>query len=339
MRSWINILSIALIYCGTVFGAGFASGQEIVRFFSSYGWWGIAASVFVGFLFSFFGYAVCVRAKQYHLDNAAEYFDFLFTKGMSRVLRFLCVAFLVVSFCIMIAGCGTLMQEQFSLRPVFGALFSLALCYFIIKNKVNGLARLNSVITPFLFFGVTALCILCFWGGAVNYDAVPAGKAQSALFSGILYLSYNMVSAAAVLAPCAGLATTKREAGVGAILGGVLVGLPLVLMSSVLTLFPMHNGEQLPFFSLVCQMHGALKPACGLLLYGAMLTTAASSGVSALARVPKAYSGKSAAALCVVAFFASFIPFATLVKTMYTTFGICGLLLIAGITKSIFSKQ
>ncbi len=339
VRSWINILSVALIYCGTVFGAGFASGQEIIRFFSMYGIWGIVASVFVGFLFSAFGCFVCTQAKTYRFQNAAEYFDFLFSKTTSRIMRFLSSAFLAVTFCIMITGCAALAKEQFSLPPILGALFSLFLCYFIIKNRVSGMAWFHSVITPLMFFGVIFLCALCFLERPGGGQALKTGNQAKAIFSGLLYLSYNMISAVAVLIPSVSLTKTRKEAGAGGILGGMLVGVPLVLLSCVLALFPSQNENPLPFFSLICQLHQGLKPVCGLLLYAAMLTTAVSSGVAVLARVPKKYSEKSAALLCILACLVSFIPFGTLVRTMYTAFGACGMLLIFKIAKSFLSKQ
>ena len=58
VKKLLKILSIALIYCGAVFGAGFASGKEIFTFFSCYKIAGIVASVFAGFLFSFFGFFI-----------------------------------------------------------------------------------------------------------------------------------------------------------------------------------------------------------------------------------------------------------------------------------------
>ena len=339
IKSMIHILSIALIYCGTVFGAGFASGQEIVSFFSSHFLWGVVLSVFVGFLFSFFGYAVCSKAKEFGLNSAKEYFGFLFPKAVSGLLHFICMAFLVVSFCIMIAGCGTLFKEQFSLRPMIGSLFSLVICYKIIKNRVGGLARFNAVITPFMFLGVVALCCVVLTRTDVDFSLLEQGRPHKAAFSGALYLSYNLVSAAAVLAPSAAIAKSKRQAGLGGALGGILVAVPLVLLSLVLTLFPAFHTEQLPFFALICAMHPKLKLACAGLLYCAMLTTAASSGVSVLARVKPKFTGKYAAVLCAAAFAASFVPFDVLVKTMYSAFGVCGLVLILGIVKSIFRKQ
>ncbi|UUZ93934.1 hypothetical protein LJK87_04485 [Paenibacillus sp. P25] len=52
MKRWGNVLQISFTYIGTVVGAGFATGQEILQFFTRYGWMatltiGIACALFV----------------------------------------------------------------------------------------------------------------------------------------------------------------------------------------------------------------------------------------------------------------------------------------------------
>ncbi len=51
-KHWIKIASI---YVGTVIGAGFASGREIIDFFGVYGIKGIWGIVIAGLLFSLVG--------------------------------------------------------------------------------------------------------------------------------------------------------------------------------------------------------------------------------------------------------------------------------------------
>ncbi len=340
MKNFVSdILSIALIYCGTVFGAGFASGQEIVTFFSAYNLCGILVSLLTGFLFSFFGFKICSDAFKYNFESAGEYFEFLFPKIVSRILNFICMSFLVVSFCIMITGCGALFYDQFSIRPIVGSLFSLVISYIIIKNRVGGLAWFNSLVTPFMFFGVLILSFLCALKADINNCDFHIENSAGALFSGTLYLSYNLVSAVAVLVPCARLAKTKKEAAIGGALGGLMILLPLIFMSFVLALFPDFINGQLPFFDLVRSAYPNLSFFCGIILYCAMLTTAASSGVSVVAKLGAKYSKKAALGLCIAAFLVSFVPFDTLVKSMYSMFGVCGILLVAGITLSFFRKK
>ncbi len=340
----MGVLSIALIYCGTLFGAGFASGQEIVQFFSCYGKWGIFAAITAGIAFSFLGYVILVRAKENNLHSEKEYVSFLFLKPVARIIHFISAAYLIVSFCIMISGCGTLFYEEFHIRPIFGALFSLLICYKIIVGRKEGLARFNAFVTPLMTMGVLALCIMVL----VKDAKVPFVTQQfrtedtlsffSAVWKGILYVSYNLISASAVLVSCAGLVKTPRYAGFGGLIGGFFSAVILVLMAVVLVLVPDFSGEQMPFFSLICALYPRMHVVCALILYGAMLTTATSCGLSVLSGTTRGHSKKALIALCVLAFFASLVPFDVLVRVLYTAFGICGLLLLCGILKSFAKK-
>lgn len=328
-KKLLNILAIALIYCGAVFGAGFASGREIFSFFSCYKMWGIVASVFSSFLFSFLGYHICKFSKTKNIRTTEEYLKELFPKSVAKVFSFLANAFLVLSFCIMITGCGTLFYEQFNIPIMSGALFSLAVCFFIIKNKVSGLEKFNFFATPLMLAGVVGLCVLC--ALLPKTTDISPDKVVFPMVSGVLYVSYNMVSAVAVLVSASKIAKTAREAALGGMLGGILTGVPLVLMSTILA----HHWEvasfSMPFFALIHNNFAHLGALCSVVLYLAMLTTAVSSGVSVLDNAETEKGQKGALFLCILAFFVSFMPFTQLVLSVYSAFGVIGIVLIGAI--------
>ena len=335
-KKLLNILSIALIYCGAVFGAGFASGREIFSFFSCYKTYGIVASIFSSFLFSFLGYYVSKFAKSKNLDNIEDYLLELFPKGVAKFSSIVASAFLVLSFCIMITGCGTLFYEQFNIPVVFSSVFSLVLCFVVIKNRVSGLGTFNFLATPFMTVGVVWLCILCL--RLPKASAVSADEIVMPFISGILYVSYNMVSAVAVLVSASRIAKTEREAAFGGMLGGIFVGMPLVLMSVVLAYHWEVASFPMPFFALVHNNFTYLGIICSIVLYLAMMTTAVSSGVSLIDNVQSKKSGKYALLLCLFAFFVSFLPFAQLVLSVYSAFGFIGIALIIRIMIQIIRK-
>jgi len=332
-KKLVNILSIALIYCGAVFGAGFASGREIFTFFSCYKTAGIISSIFVGFLFSFFGFAVCRYAKMKELYNTEQYFKELFPDFFAKTFGLIANVFLVLSFCIMITGCGALFFEQFKIAPIAGSLISLMICFITIKNDVSGLKYFNFLATPFMIIGIVILCLI-----SDKREMVSKENVFPAVFSGLLYISYNMVSAVAVLVSISKMARNSNEAAVGGALGGVMVAVPLLLMTEVLAANPNLCDAALPFFTLISKTFPKLAIVCAIILYLAMMTTAVSSGVSVLAGIAPKKSGKYAYLLCVLAFLTSFIPFTTLVQTVYSAFGMIGIVLIIRIFIKIFRK-
>lgn len=332
----LNILSIALIYCGAVFGAGFASGREIFSFFSCYKTGGIVSSVFVGFLFSFFGYVVCNYSKKMNIINAEKYFENIFPIFLARLFTLVANAFLILSFCIMITGCGALFYEQFSAPAIFGALFSLLICFWVIKNNVSGLEAFNFIVTPLMFAGVIYLCILC--AKLPPKSAIHINEILPPAVSGGLYLSYNMVSAVAVLVSSAKIAKTPHQAGLGGALGGIFIAVPLVLMSAILAYHWEVAANPLPFFALIRKNFPQFSLACTAVLYFAMMTTAVSSGVAVIENITPSKSGKHALLLCFLALLISFLPFSSLVQTVYSAFGVIGIALVIGIIIKIFRK-
>lgn len=335
-RRFINILSIALIYCGAVFGAGFASGREIFSFFSCYKTWGIVSSIFTGFLFSFFGYFICKFAKQKNIENTESYLKELFPKSVANFFSAITNVFLVLSFCIMITGCGTILCEQFKIPGVFAAVFSLAVCFLVIKNRVSGLEVFNFFATPIMIAGVVMLCALCLKLPKESF--VNTEQVFMPFLSGILYISYNMVSAVTVLVSTASIAKTDKEAARGGALGGVLIGIPLVLMSVVLAYHWEVASYPMPFFRLVYSNFPRFSLVCTVVLYFAMMTTAMSSGVAVLANVEARKSQKYALLLCFLALLVSFLPFAQLVLSVYSAFGVIGIVLVARIFIKILRK-
>ena len=336
-KNLLNILSIALIYCGAVFGAGFASGREIFSFFSCYKTWGIIASVFSSFLFSFFGYHISKYAKNKKTENIEQYLYVLFPKKTAKAFSFATNAFLALSFCIMITGCGTLFYEQFNLPVMSGSLFSLVLCFVVIKNRVSGLERFNFFITPFMIVGVVTLCMMCL--KLPKESAVFADEIFPPIISGVLYVSYNMVSATAVLISSSKIAKTERQAAFGGLLGGILVSIPLVLMSVILAYHWEVANYAMPFFALIHNNFKYLGIICSIVMYFAMLTTAVSSGVSLLDNAKSKKSAKYALFLCIFAFFVSFLPFAQLVVSVYSAFGAIGIVLISAIFIKILKND
>ncbi|KFN93267.1 hypothetical protein TMU3MR103_0002 [Tetragenococcus muriaticus 3MR10-3] len=47
-----------MAFVGIIIGAGFASGQEILQYFTSFGIWGIIGTIVSVFIFGFFGFVI-----------------------------------------------------------------------------------------------------------------------------------------------------------------------------------------------------------------------------------------------------------------------------------------
>ncbi|HZG73426.1 MAG TPA: hypothetical protein VEY51_17960, partial [Chondromyces sp.] len=62
MKNWYGGFQVAAVYIGTIIGAGFATGKEIVEFFSQYGLYGLFGMLFGGYLFISMGTKIMDKA-------------------------------------------------------------------------------------------------------------------------------------------------------------------------------------------------------------------------------------------------------------------------------------
>ena len=106
-----DTLRIAGVYVGTIIGAGYASGQEILQFFTGYGWWGILGTVVTMILYPLLGYYLVVLGKRVKAWSHKTLIYHICGKYLGAVVDILLAFFLFGVGVIMIAGSGSLFQQ------------------------------------------------------------------------------------------------------------------------------------------------------------------------------------------------------------------------------------
>lgn len=76
-----SIFTLASIYIGTVIGAGFASGQEVLQFFGKYGYKGILGVMVITVLFSLLGASVLNAVYTRKISSLEEFTTIYFGKA------------------------------------------------------------------------------------------------------------------------------------------------------------------------------------------------------------------------------------------------------------------
>ena len=95
---------VAWGYLGSVIGAGFASGQELVQFFVGYGSAGFGGTILAGCLFAIFGGLLLFWANVHYLDNYQAVLRNLFGRRCATIIDALLALFLFLGICIMLAA-------------------------------------------------------------------------------------------------------------------------------------------------------------------------------------------------------------------------------------------
>ncbi len=330
----VEALLVAGTYVGTVVGAGFASGQEILRFFGllgGAGWWGL---LLAAALFALFGARILLLGRE---SRAASYWPVLLAAAgpvLARPLDYLIVFFLFGSAVTMVAAAGAAGQEAWGWPPLAGSGAMAVAATGTVLLGLRGVTRSISLVSPLLIAAIVALA----W--AVHLRGGQADGPGAALppvvpfwpLAAVLYVSFNLVGAIGVLAPLGGSAARRWSLLAGAALGALGLGLAAASVLSVLhSDLSSLQRAQVP----LVRAAGDLAPWAGG-AYSAVLllevyTTAVASLFGLTSRLDRLLPrGPTRGALLVGAtLLASRVGFARLVATLYPLVGAAGLLLLA----------
>lgn len=330
----------ALLYAGTVVGAGFASGQEILRFFGVYGVAGVWGVAVAALLFAYLGAAVLTAAVRLRATSYRQVLNHLLGRPAAGVMDFLALVMLVAMTGVMLAGSGAVFQEQFGLPPLGGVLVLATLICAVIITGLSGLVAINAFLVPLKITLVTAVCLaaLLLGGGPDTGGAgVAAGGGAGTghwLLAAVLYVSYNLVAPVAVLSSL-GCHLSPEQAVLGGAAGGLLLGAAAgVVTLAVVVFYPALALCQLPILFLAGLLHPAAQLLIAAVVWVAIFTTAIANAHGFASRI--GLPGSRRYRLAGIGLTLAVVPlaladFATLIRVLYPLFGYGGLILVAAL--------
>ena len=317
MNSKISgVLQIAAVYIGTIVGAGFATGREIVEFFSKYGFIGFLGMMIAGILFVFLGtkvmlLAVSLKAKSYQEVNLH-----LFGQKWGYFINGLFFFMLFGVTAVMLSGAGAVFKG------------------------VQGLFAVNVVVVPIMIL----FCLQLFFQGVSNpsffqyFFHIPSDVNHwKSIISPFLYSAFNIGLAQAVLVPVAYEVNDRTVIKYGGILGGICLTLILVASHVALVTVPDAMAFDIPNAMLMKNLAQPFYWIFIIVMYGEIFTSLVGN-VFGLEKQVKRYVKMNSLLIfiCILtlAYFASIIQYRTLLSFLYPIFGYVCLLFLILLLKS-----
>ncbi len=345
-----SILKVAFLYMTTIIGAGFASGQEIIQFFSMYYAGGFLGIILAGILFSAVGYIVL---NKIYTERINSYDEFLFPMTgyfLGRVMEFIVMLFMCCIMCVMTAGLGDVLMELTGLSYMTCVVISAAACLLAIMTNIKGIVTLSSFIAPVLTAGIifVGLYILVSKDTSVFSAADKLGAVtDNWVFSAVLYVSYNTILSTVIMSRMLPYLKSEKVSKWGGIIGGGMLCITaLVINSALYNFYPHSIISDIPVLGIIQNNSKLLANIYSVILILAMYTSAVTSGYCLTERISsklKVNYKLVAAILCALIIPMSSLGFSNLISTLYPIFGYLGLFLLFIIIfqyiKSSISKQ
>ena len=326
-KNWPAAFQIAAVYVGTVIGAGFATGKEIVEFFSRFGFFGFISILMSGYLFIALGSKLMRIAAQINAKSYQELNEHLFGKWPGRVINIFMLFMLLGVSAVMLAGAGAVFEEQLGLAKNLGVFLTIALSIIVMLIGTKGLFAVNSFVVPLMIcFSLILMSYSIQMPNFLNQllfipHAEDGWKSVVAPFS---YTALNLGLAQAVLVPIASEIKDDWTIKWGGILGGMALTLILIASHSTLIMLPNLELYEIPMAIIMKNLAPFLHGVFVLVIYGEIFTSVIGN-VFGLDRQLKQYMAiptmVSVSSIFVVSYLISLVNYGTLLSYLYPLFG------------------
>lgn len=334
---------IAAVFIGTIIGAGLASGQEILQFFSRFGY-----KSFVGILFCFFLYIVLslIFINLAYIKHFRSYNDlvcYCLGDRLGFIADWMITIFIFFSNTIMISGGGAMLNEYLGIDKAYGIIIMASIAFLVALFSTNGVIAINSFIVPLSTSIVLILGAFVFVENRFNLS-IPYFNNRIIYGSAILYSCFNFMTAVGVLYPMASEVKNKQSFLKGCVLGSiVLTLLGIIINYNILVYYPASFNSEVPNLY-IAKNYGPLLPLYLTIIIWLEMFTTEVGCLYSLSRRIQLFLNKSyficLILILIVSIPFSFIGFSNLIKLFYPPFGFISLIiLLVGTIKYIILRK
>lgn len=335
--------AIAGTFVGTVVGAGFASGQETLRFFTAFGARGLLGLALAAVLFGIFGVRMLSLGAALNASSYQPLIHHAVGRRLGPVVDALLTLFLLATAAAMASGASSTMAEQYDWPRWLGAALMAAVSAGTVLAGIRGVVNAIAAVAPLLIGSILAISVYAIatgpglaaalrWQGSPEQAAVPFWWGAAAL-----YVAYNMLLAVPVLAPLGANATDRGTIRRGGLLGGLGLGLGATAIHlAVAARMPGAAEMDIPMLYTARALPTWVPVVYSVLLLGEVYTTAVAMLFGFASRMGD--EGSTMFRLAVVGGgIASFVGgqfrFGDIVGTLYPMIGVVGLVVLLGLLR------
>lgn len=331
LHTILRIIQISFTYIGTVVGAGFASGQEIVQFYTRYGNWAFFTIALATGLFIWLGTKMMLLAAHIGANSYEDVNRHLFGKKLGAMISQFMLIVLIGVTAVMLAGAGTIWQQQLHFSYQFSLVVTMVACYILLQKGMQAIMTVNTIVVP-IMLAFTALMVMTIVQAYEANQWLQLSTEQSWLkimVSPFLYSAFNLAMAQTVLVPLGTTIMNRRIIVWGSTIGGIGIGVLLIAGHIALaTQMPDIENHTIPMSTIAKLLGGHVQWIYISLIFAEIFTTLMANiyGISLqLQKQFKMPMNKIALIILTVSYILSQAGFADLLATLYPLFGFISL--------------
>jgi len=342
-----EIFKFAGTYLSVCIGSGFATGQEIMQFFSAHGMISILSSIICMVIMSYCGASLLEIGKTQKLKSSNEIFTYLCGDLIGRFFKILMPVFFLFTFIVMISGAGASINQYYGVDKNIGSLILIILVLVSVLMGINKVIDILGNIGPMIAIvaigvGLITICrnFETFMVADEIINNLNVTKAvDSWWLTGIVYCGLNLIMATPFLVGVG--ATAKNRSN--CIKGGILGSLVFMLAAMSLNLGIISDIQNTYIREIpTLYMADKIGPMVGMMFSVMLIAGIYTTAVPLLWSVCNSFAEEKSEKFIIIAVVCSIIsliggrlPFSMLVNLIYPLSGIFGIIIIC----SLFIKK
>lgn len=282
--SILRVLTYAGAIVAFLIGSGFATGQEILQYFTSYGYWGVfGTGALVLVLMTYVAVEFFSVGQARKFERPSMIFHYYCGKHLGTFFDFFSVLFVFLSFTVMVAGAGAVFEEHYGLSKFVGGIGLAAAVgisvWFGLKSLVDVIGKIGPLIVV-IAIALGVVGIVRNPGGITEGNALlpelALTQASTNWFMAALsYVGFCMLWLAAFLTALGKTARSRKEATSGAMVGAIAFSLACIIVGlGLLANITRVGNTEIPMLVLASDVNVVLASGISVMILAGIYTTA-----------------------------------------------------------------
>lgn len=339
-----NVMLIAGAICAYLIGSGFATGQEVLQFFTTSGTKGIIATLIFLAIMSVSTFILCGIGQKKKFENPYDVFEYYCGKVIGRIYIWYSVVLNYCIFVVMLAGGGATINQYFGIPTYIGtgviAFLALGTALLGMEKLIKIIGVIGPVKILFVVILGIASIITLFGQPTLLSEAsrvMPTLGIKSAssnwAWSGALYTFLCLMMSVPFLVNCGASARNLKEAKIIGIAGTFAFTVAIImLVISELVNYKFIIGKQVPTLAIASHVSPLLEIIFSVLIVIAIYSAASSLLLMTVRKFAvdktKKFNIIATVLTAIGMLFGGVIPFDKLVNILYPLAGYSAIVFI-----------
>lgn len=350
-----RVLILAGAIVAFTIGSGFATGQEIVQYYTAYGIKNILVILVFMLAFLYYNFNFAKAGSEQKFEKGNDVYKFYCGKYIGTFCDYYSTVFCYMSFWVMIGGAASTIKQQYSMPLWVGALILAILTIITVIGGLNSLVDAIGIVGPVIvilciFIGLIT-CIRDYQSIATGLETIKNGNyidssvtntiknaGANWFISGASYAGFVLLWFASFTSAL-GAKNNKKDLNLGIIIGTIAVALAIFLVSfaQISNINTGSNGiyvwnADIPNLILALKIWKPFSAIFSIVVFAGIYTTAVPLLYNPVSRFSKEGTNSFRILTLVLGIIGLvvglYLPFRVLVNIIYVVNGYVGAILI-----------